>query len=326
VITFLSSPKPFLGLDATNQCRAIKSWQQAVSGAEVFLYGHVQADPATTAAINCRWVTDIETTSCGLPYFNSIVTHAAKHARYDLQIFLNCDILLTSSLERVLQNLHSLSRFLLIGQRLDLAEAAVLHLSQPVLGQLTALAERKLIQVHPASGMDYFIFHRGMWDELPPLIIGRGAYDNALVAYCLRRRIPVIDGTRVIVALHQFHRYRHVQGGKQAVFGGDEEHQNRRMHDIVHAAPNIGDADFYLLDWEFRRNEKENHLHRWECYLRFRKGWKLLAYCCRLARRVSRIIGSKPTARPDLWQLLASYRALEHSLQRDRLPEGTSRA
>jgi hypothetical protein len=261
--------------------------------------------------MNWQSITDVQSTVSGPPYFNGIVAHADKHARYDIQVFLNCDILLTPSIVQALRSVRSLPRFLVIGQRLDLSEGATINPLESVLDQLCEVAGRRLLTLHSITGIDYFMFRRGTWLMLPPLIIGRGAYDNALVAHCLRRGIPVIDGTRSIVAIHQFHRYDHVPGGKKTVFSGSEERQNRRLHDIRHSAPNIGDAEYYLAEGAIRPNRGQPLLRKWETCVRFNKGRKRFGFCLCLLRRALEALGCTRSPRTDLHQLLTNYQALE---------------
>jgi hypothetical protein len=308
VITFLSSPKPFVGLDADNQLRAIRSWQQAVPGAEIVLYGPLSLSESAQLPEWCRCVTETKTTPDGLPYFNDIVAHARIHVSHDIQIYLNCDIVLTDSLRAALPSLAGLSEFLVVGQRLDLIEGALVHPASSIISQLVDYVARGQVEVHPKTGMDYFLFRRGMWADLPSLIVGRGAYDNALLAYCLRRRIPVIDGTRAIVAVHQFHDYRHVPGGKRAVFSGREEGENRRRHDIVHGAPNIGDADFRLVRGMVQPNSGRSFLRQLELRLRFEWGWKLASYGIRLLRKILHAEVDAGTEQVNLLVLVDEYR------------------
>lgn len=220
MITFLASPKAFVGLAATQQMAAIRSWLAVGAGIEVILYGDSLGTAEVCRALGIRHVPDIEATERGIPYFGAIAGHAAEHARYDVQVYLNCDILLTPHILLASEHI-SLSAFLMIGQRIDLSEGVEVNANDPGLSsQLKMLADAHRISLHTPGGSDYFAFRRGMWKDLPPVVIGRGGYDNALIAYCLQRRIPVVDATLAVPALHQFHDYGHAAGGVGEVFGG----------------------------------------------------------------------------------------------------------
>ncbi|MBQ3749231.1 MAG: hypothetical protein II863_17625 [Kiritimatiellae bacterium] len=118
--------------------------------------------------------------------------------------------------------------FLLTGQRVDILEDGT----------------RKL---HRPSGMDYFVFKRGMFHDLPRVLMGRAYCDNALVAYCLRRGVPVVDASFALRVEHQFHDYGHVVGGRKAVWEGDEAMANKRNNSLRNFGPDVLDATHTLL-------------------------------------------------------------------------------
>ena len=94
-----------------------------------------------------------------------------------------------------------------------------------------------------AGGMDlYFMFTRGLFDDLPPFAIGRPGYDQWLIWRAADLGADVIDATDAVLAVHQRHDYSHV-GTRAAVFGGVEAQRNaaivddwRHYHSISYAA------------------------------------------------------------------------------------------
>jgi len=250
-VSFLSSPKPWNGVAASHQENAVRSWLALHPKSEVILYGDAPGTAEACRRSGATHVVDIAGTDAGLPYFNAIVAHAALHARHDLQVYLNCDILLRHDFLKTVAQLQW-AKFLMIGQRIDLPEGEPQHAE---LAQddrwLKALARTGRLVLHPPDGSDYFVFPRGMWKGVPVITIGRGAYDNALIAWCLLHRIPVVDATLKVVALHQFHDYGHVEGGKKEIFHGVETEENlsvcRRFGGII---PTLEDAT-----WMFRRGK-----------------------------------------------------------------------
>lgn len=253
MITFLSSPKAFAGRAATQQIAAIHSWQKLGCEVEVILYGNSPGTAAVCRELRILHVPEIKASGHGIPYFGAIVSHAADNGRYNNQVYLNCDILLTPHILAAIEQIK-FNDFLMIGQRIDLAEGIEVDIANPdIINHLKVLAKENRIILHPPAGSDYFAFRRGMWSGLPPVIIGRGGYDNALIAYCLQKRIPVVDATFSILALHQFHDYGHAAGGLKEVFEGEDAIRNLSFVPLD-AIPVLDDADFILKDGSIEPN------------------------------------------------------------------------
>lgn len=114
-------------------------------------------------------------------------------------------------------------------------------------GQRINVLEDGSKRLHRASGMDYFLFTRGMFHDLPTVKMGRAYCDSALVAYCLHRNIPVVDASFALRVEHQFHDYGHIAGGRQKVWRGDEAMSNKRENELRDFGPNVLDATHTLL-------------------------------------------------------------------------------
>jgi hypothetical protein len=285
MITFLASPKPFIAITKEHQYRAVHSWLAADKDVEVILYGDSEGIDEAGLDLGVQVVKQIDCAPSGIPYFGSIVGHAAKYGKHDFQVYLNCDILLSGIYEAM--NLIALSQFLLIGQRIDLGESAVVDFEEPDWRQcLIQLAIEGKARLHSPTGIDYFAFRRGMWQDLPSIIIGRGGYDNALLAYCMRNRIPIVDGTFAVTALHQFHDYGHMRGGVKVVMEGSDAMQNIRQGGVKRSAPLVSDAEYVIknlqvIPWPCRGDL----LRLMELKLRFEMGWLKLALALRLIWR-----------------------------------------
>lgn len=287
MITFLSSPKAFSGSSDKNQLNAIQSWLDVHPEAEVILYGDSPGCKEVCAGFGLVHVDTIECSPSGVPYFGAIVDHARQHARYDVQVYLNCDILLG---EHVLDAVRAVTfpRFLIIGQRIDLWDAAdVFFQADCWAGYLEALIKDRRARLHPPLGMDYFVFTRGLWEGMKPLVIGRVGYDSALVAFCLRRGIPVIDATYVIPAVHQYHDYGHLKGKEAEVMAADDVRQNRLLHGVAHSSANIADATWRIIGNGLVRNRSRgDYLRQVESFLRYRMKLVAPSYGIRALWRV----------------------------------------
>ena len=128
----------------------------------------------------------------------------------------------------------------LVGRRTDLDQLTPLEFND---GWSTALTSRAAHEgeLKPANWIDYFMFTRGLFADLPSFAIGRPGYDPWLIWKAAELGADVIDASAFVVAVHQRHDYSHV-GTRSAVFDGVEAKQNaaivddwRHYHSIHHA-------------------------------------------------------------------------------------------
>jgi hypothetical protein len=153
MITFLASPKPFIGIAKEHQYRAIRSWQAAGEDVEVILYGDSTGIDEAGRDLGVQVVKQIDGTPSGIPYFGAIAEHAAEHGKHDLQVYLNCDILL-AGIQQALTRIE-FDRFLLIGQCIDLGEGIVVELAQnDWLKRLKELADEGKMTLRAPSAVD----------------------------------------------------------------------------------------------------------------------------------------------------------------------------
>ncbi len=285
MITFLASPKPFKGIAKEQQYRAIRSWLAAAKDVEVILYGDSDGIDEAGLDLGVQVVKQLDCAPSGIPYFGSIVGHAAKYGQHDFQVYLNCDILLSGIFEAM--SLITLTQFLLIGQRIDLTESVVMDFEESNWRQsLMQLAIEGKAILHSPTGIDYFAFRRGMWQDIPSIIIGRGGYDNALLAYCMRNQIPIVDGTLAVAALHQFHDYGHMKGGLKVVMEGSDAMHNIRIGGVKRSPPLVSDSGYILKNSQvISCSCRGDWLRRAELKLRYEMGWLKTALVLRLIWR-----------------------------------------
>ena len=252
MLTYLSSPKPFKGIDKENQYRAIKSWLQSAKDVEVILYGDSEGIEFAGVDLNVTVIKEIESSESGVPLFGAIAKHASVYGKYDVQVYLNCDILISRLFEVSLEIEYP--KFLCIGQRIDLNEGCIVNSAPNTYKSiLNDLFNSNLIALHETTGIDYFMFKRNMWENIKPIAIGRGGYDNALLNFCKKNEIPIIDCTLSMLAIHQFHDYNHVTGNKNTVFYGVEAKKNLEIAGR-YSLLTVSDADYILKDSKLIKN------------------------------------------------------------------------
>lgn len=249
MLTLLCSPKSFVDESAWNQLNALRSWRAIHPDAEIIIFGAPQGATEAAADVGATLVTEFATSPSGAPSFNAMVAHAEQYGRHDLIVYANCDILLNTTMLRAMQALRQrFETFLLVGERLDLAEGVAVDVRQPNwTDHLSALVSEGKLTAHGPTGADYFGFVRGMWADLPPVFMGRAMCDQALLHYCLRKRLPLIDGTLAVVNVHQYHGYSHVAGGREQVFRGNDREDMAKAHGLRHSLPTVADAGWRII-------------------------------------------------------------------------------
>jgi hypothetical protein len=314
MITFLSSPKPFDGVAENNQINAMRSWLRVAQDVEIILYGKSEGTGRAAQELGIQWVPDVQTNKYGTPLFDAIAAHASIHARHDLQIYMNCDVILTPEIKYAMQ-LITYSQFLLIGQRLDLAPGTAWDIGEADWRkELMRLFQAEQITLHGPYGSDYFGFRRGLWKGLPPIAIGRAGYDNALILFCIENHIPVIDATYFSPAIHQFHNYNHLNNGYNEVFNGEEAKMNLNYAG-KHHIPILVDAQWCMNRKGIYRNfARGDWLRALECYSRFVLHKEWLGLICRQIRRVLIRLHLSSQRKITIDHLIAAYLRRENSI------------
>jgi len=244
------SPKPFLNEAMRNQNNALRSWRAIHRDVEILIFGAPIGAAEIAAEVDAKLIPEIECSSSGAPSFNAMAAYASRYARYGLLVYANCDVLFDKSLVPAMQMAaRQFGQFLLVGERMDLPEGVMLDVSNSMWGEsLIRLADADKLACHGPTGVDYFGFTRGMWDGLPLVYMGRAMCDQALLHYCLGRRIPIVDATLAVIAVHQFHGYQHVPGGLGQVFNGEDTLVMSQAHRLRHCLPTIADCMWQLME------------------------------------------------------------------------------
>lgn len=272
MLTILCSPKPFVDEAAWNQLNALRSWRAIHPDVEIIVFGAPEGAAEAAAEVGATLVPAVVTSPSGAPSFNAMAAYAEEVGRHAFIVYANCDILLNETIMHAMSATRQrFGRFLLVGERLDLAQGVTVDVRQPYWAKtLSELVAEGRLTVHGPTGADYFGFVRGMWVDLPPVFMGRAMCDQALIHSCLKRRIPIIDSTLAVVNVHQYHGYQHVQGGQTTVFAGEDRTAMARTHGLKHSLPTITDADYEFTPASTIRAKRQHLLRRAELVARYR--------------------------------------------------------
>lgn len=236
MITIFSIPKPFRGHIATIQNNAIASWTHLVPECQIVLFGDEEGVELAAARFGIDHVPDVERNEHGTPLLSSAFNIIQETAKYAVICYANADIIFLGDMPATVKRVY-LPNFLLVGKRVDIEMTDPLNFETPGWeGTLRKFASEHGV-LHKPDAIDYFVFPRGQVEMLP-FPVGRVMWDNWLIFHARCQKIPVIDATQQILAIHQNHDYAHIEGGKLTVWQGVEAQRN---WDLV-------GPDFYPFD------------------------------------------------------------------------------
>jgi hypothetical protein len=230
VLTLFTIPKPFKGHIDVTQRNALKSWTRLAPQVEVIVFGEEQGTAEVCRELGLRHEPQVECNEFGTPFLNFAFHRAQQIARHDWLCYANCDIILMGDFRRAFERLKAWrDMFMMVGQRWDTDVTEPLDFSNPDW-------ERQLHQKASASGnqrgpdwIDYFVFKRGQCAGLPPFVVGRPCWDHWLVWWMRHQRIPVVDASAVVKAVHQNHDYSYHPEGAKGAREGPEFKRNREL-------------------------------------------------------------------------------------------------
>ncbi len=155
------------------------------------------------------------------------------------------------ALERV-QAAHN--TFLMVGRRWDVDILQLVDFREPGAGdRLRQLALQSGVRRGP-DAVDYFAFRRGLYSEIPPLVVGRVWWDHWLVWKARQLRADVVDVSSQVIAIHQNHSYGYHPAGAKGVWNDKQAVRNYELAGGKWHLYTIADATHILESSGDRRN------------------------------------------------------------------------
>lgn len=247
MITLFTTAKSFDGEARQRQFNALRSWKALHPEVEIFLFGKGSGYSQAAAELGLVWVENIATGESGCPRIDRMFAHIDQYAKHPVRAFLNCDILLLGNILDAVQRVD-LTRYLMVARRvnLDLREFIV---GESEWQERLTQAIRRDGQIGRPTAIDMFLYRGDVWQDLPPLVVGRAGYDNFLVYHCRLNRVPVVNASDTVTLVHQNHDYSHVAGGVQEVWNDSDALRN-------YDATGSRDRLFSILDADWRLTGK----------------------------------------------------------------------
>ena len=247
MLTLFSCPKPFRGPFNTIQRNAIQSWRRLGPEVEVILMGDDEGTSEVAREFSIQHIPDVARNDLGTPLINSLFEKAQEEARYDRMCYVNADIILMSNfIQAIKRVVVEMPQSLMVGRRwnLDLKEPVDFNANWEE-WLLTEVAHRGKLYYHFA--IDYFVYPKGIWGEIPPFAIGRPGWDIWMLYRAHGLNIPMVDLTKMVSVVHQNHDYSHHPEGWVGASKGKEAKQNIKLS---------GEIAYSLLDAEYCLTEK----------------------------------------------------------------------
>ncbi len=222
MLTVFSIPKAFDGHVGVIQRNAVRSWAALGDDVQVVLVGDDSGVAEAARDLGVGHLATVARSTLGTPRIDDAFAGVDRIAEHSLRCFVNADIvLLDDFLPAVAAVRAAFQRFLVVGETRDVALVDAVAFESA--GARAELRRRAVDEGRSrgATAIDYFVFPAGLFDPIPPFVVGRARFDNWLV-WRARCRGSVVDATRAVVAVHQRHDYAHIAGGlEEAHFGGE---------------------------------------------------------------------------------------------------------
>lgn len=263
MLTIFTTPKAFRGHIGVIQRNALESWTRlrtcraGLKAAptdeirpEVIVFGDEEGAAEVCREMGLRHEPAVERSTSGTKYVRSIFGRAQEIARHDVVAYVNCDIVLlpdfAHAVARVVETLGAKNQFLMVGRRWDTEIATPIDFSASDWAERARAQAISTKQQRGPDWIDYLVFPRGMYREIPALVIGRVGWDNWLVWKARAEGAAVVDATEAVVAIHQNHDYAYHPQGKQGVWQDAEAQRNYELAGGVRHIYTMDDATHRL--------------------------------------------------------------------------------
>lgn len=213
-LTIFTAPKPFTNPHINIiQRNALSAWTR-LNDVGVVLIGDEPGIPEVAKELGVKNVPQVDRDEKGIPIVRSVMEIGHAHSDSPLLCYANADMILMSDLLRAARQVSEQAHdFLLVGQRWDLNQTEPLDFSGDWESRLR-LDVAKHGKFYSPWGIDYFVFPRRLYTDVPNFTIGRPAWDNWMVYHARTTFGMAIDASRDVLAIHQNHDYSHLPGNR----------------------------------------------------------------------------------------------------------------
>lgn len=265
MITFIAIPKPFKGHIGIIQTNAIKSWTLLKPRPEIILMGDEKGTKEIANKLNLRHIPNIETNEYGMPLYSSFFREAKKAASNDWLCNTTSDVILTSEVLEVFNSVRQqLSKCLIVAKRWNVEIAELIDFSvgweEKLKSHVRTSGKRDGHTVGEIS-----IFPKNLYNEIPRFTVGRAVFDNWFLYHTHTKNIPIVDITKQVFIIHQYHDYPRHLGGQKGVYTGIEAQRNQALAGGYPHLFTLRDCDYELTEKGLEKKRKPlfYRFYRW---------------------------------------------------------------
>lgn len=268
MLAIFTIPKPFQGKIDIIQRNAIESWTLLQPRPKIILFGDDDGVAEAADEFGVRHVAEISVNEFGTPLISDVFEKARSMSDCRLLCYVNTDIMLLSDFLEPLKALEHEKRFLVVGRRWDLDVGERIDFKNATWEGELRQKLAKHGSLHRPQGIDYFLYTRDVYRDIPPFAVGRTIWDNWLIYEARWLKVPVIDATEVATVIHQEHDYGHFPGGDEGIRKGIEAERNLELAGGFGHVFTMKDANLLLTPQGLRRSKlsKDNLLRRKEVF------------------------------------------------------------
>lgn len=274
MLTIFSIPKAFKGHTGVIQRNAIESWTKLEPRPEIILLGNDEGTMEVARGHGLRHLPNVARSDHGTPLLSDLFRQAEAAATAPYLCYVNADIILLSDFMRAAETAQKeFPKSLLVSKRINFDVTETLEFGagwEEIIKRRASATGRD----EHYSGIDVFVFPKGMYREIPDFAIGRLWFDHWLIKAVRQQDLPVVDASLVAPVLHQNHDYGHVAGGEEQVWRGQEAARNFQLYGGVEHAFTLLDVthevtpDGAIRRVRFRKTIFKIRQFSWEIFVR----------------------------------------------------------
>lgn len=251
ILTIFTAPKPFTNPHINIiQRNAIQSWMH-LQDVTVMLIGDEPGIAETAHEFGIQHVPEVDRDDKGVPTVRSVMAKGHAFTNSPMLCYSNADMILMSDLVQAARHVAAQRKdFLMVGQRWDLDLPEPVDFSGDWEGRLHTEVDKRG-EFYTPWGIDYFVFPRHLYTEVPNFTIGRPAWDNWMVYHASTSWGAAVDATRSVAVIHQIHDYSHLPGNKPP-YGSEVAKRNLALAGGRKCVYNVLDTDKELIDGKVR--------------------------------------------------------------------------